>query len=1078
MVKIRSTNELVLSSIDFYRVTQPLLDTKPGTVARDLFIDGPANQLGRVYEELGAVSASQGLNSLVGADLDRFMANFGQSRQKGDRSRGTALLTFNSIAADIVINSGDFVYAKNGASYKVINNFVINSVASNVFRATATRYRADLEFLGITDNYAVEVLVEAISIGRQGDISKYSLNKTSIAGINNVTNIFPFAGGKEPETDAAALNRLIGIFSGANTGTALGYENAARSDPSVLDAVVIEPGDILMTRDGTQVTTSSNGEKVIVSEGTGGKVDIFIHGTRLQEATDTFIFKDKSNTGDPTNSLNDFVLGQIAEDAGKTVTKKRLDNLKSGTLPSQPVNNVFQVSGTLSGSNFLPKTVDSLGRVAGNYELVKDTGAFTGSPWGFDKIHWLSDKISDLEEDKTKSLFNGKDPLAFTDVLSINRIRQEISIVNENSQVNKTNKASIQLSHSPVKGVSRVFNVTTGERYVVSNQNPDGNGSVNTTGRILIQGQTLPATSDILQADYTWLFDFDPYLDFDNRLTKRNPRTVQDSIDWGFSNIVSREKATLVASGSFLTATVTHNISSIVSINVFTSEDLSVTFISNKLAIKVSDTVGNVVGIKRIFDGAELWITAAGNGSISGKTIFLPSDTLAGFNDSVEVIYNATDVYNSATGGNFNNNIITIVPSTDAVAGKLVECTYIANIDTILPSTFLSALPAIRSSNGFNTNSIQKTGNQPTTHIFSGENILSNLHLGATNLGLTLSGAISPGILTITGKTISYASEIVFTVSTAGLKQDLSAAIRKFLNLSSVTLINSSISVIKLDKVEKVLANDNFDVLDTLVTYDIKGYNLKDNSFFLYESIKDISLHSTEIKLAATPNNLENTPSVGDRLRVSFHISKDNDSENMSFSKSGILYTQKRFLLVDSISKSSGFISNESSVATLVVTPLNQPITRSRYKCFYNYTAPKQNERITIRYNYDRLATDVTLAIEKTRPINADVLSKISTGISIDATINIVVTNEFINATSIVKQNTQDAITSFLNNQNLGTTIDASDILNQGASVNGVDRIRILYFNQSGNIGSVLSIIANKNQFIQAGNITVNLESR
>ena len=59
MVRIRTANEIILSLIDFFRVAQPLLDTKPGTVSRDVIIDGPATQYARLYEELGAITNKQ-----------------------------------------------------------------------------------------------------------------------------------------------------------------------------------------------------------------------------------------------------------------------------------------------------------------------------------------------------------------------------------------------------------------------------------------------------------------------------------------------------------------------------------------------------------------------------------------------------------------------------------------------------------------------------------------------------------------------------------------------------------------------------------------------------------------------------------------------------------------------------------------------------------------------------------------------------------------------------------------------------------------------------------------------------------
>lgn len=1077
MVRIRTSNEIILSLIDFFRVAQPLLDTKPGSVSRDVIIDGPATQFARVYEELGAITNKQSFRNSIGSDLDLLAQNFGAVRQRGAKSTGPTLMTFTSLEADIPINAGDIVTAKNGATFTVINSFNVSPVFANTFRATAARYRADLDFVGITDEFAVEILTEAASSGVSGNISKYSINRTTIPNISNVTNVFPFGGGRDTEDDATFRNRVLSIFSGANTGTALGYRNAALADASVIDAVVIEPGDELMTRDGTQVYVAEDGTKIITSEGTGGKVDVYIFGTRIQEIIDSYIYRDLSNTGEATNIANDFVPGQIEGDENKTVSRKRLDNIETGILPSQPVNSVIQVSGSLSGANFLEQTTDSLGRVSGNYEIIKDTGAFAGSPWGFDRLHWINTKIEDLEEDKTKQLFNGQDALSFTDLLEIGSVTQEISVTNENSSVLASDRSSVQLSHFPVTNVTRVFNVTTGERYTVTSQNPDGSGSTNESGRIVISGQTLPSVSDTLQIDYTWVFSYDPYWDFDNRTTSSNPRDVQDSVDWGFSNAVRRERVTLTASGSFLLATVTHPISAVISANVFTSNNGLVTLSSGRLAFVTSETVSSVISITRDSDGAELWNTGRADGTFSGFTIIFPTDTDADYGDTVTVVFNAIDVFNATTQGNFSTNVITIVPSTDATAGRLVECNYIANVDTILPSTLLPSLPAIRSSNAFDTNTTTSVGTQPTTHIFSAGEIVQNLRQAPSNLGLTLSGSISSGVITVGGTTIIGAFDIVFTASSSGLEQNLSSAIKSFLGLSTSTTVPSNVRLARLAKMEKVTTSGS-EVLTVVNEFDIKGYHIFDNSFVKEESVSDATLSTTEIILPDTPDNVENNITVGDRIRVTFHLSTSSDTENVQFSRAGTLYTNKRFALVDTIAISSGFTSGSSISSTLTVTNLNQPATRSRYKAFYDYTAPKVNERITIRYNYDRLITDVTFNIEDTRPINADVLAKASVSIPVDVTMNVVVTDAFTNNTEIVRQNVQDVVTSALNATSLGTVVDSSDLVQAAYTVDGVDRVRVMYFNRTGTAGSVLSIQAEKNEFILASTVSIVIENR
>jgi len=1090
MVRIRSQNEIILSLLDFFRTAQPDLDTKPGTVSRDLLVDAPAAQLSRLYQELQRISTLQSIRLALGADLDKLGANFGLTRKTGTKSTGPALLTFNSIDANIPVNRGDVVSARNGTSFLIKSSFVISQSLANNYRAIASQYRAELDTAGITDIYAVEVLTECSIAGLQGNISKYSLRNVSITGISNITNVVSFSGGTLAEDDAAFRSRMLAVFSGSNTGTSLGYRNAVLTDPAALDALVIEPGDDLMTRDGTQVYVNpETGERTIISEGTGGRVDVIVYGTRLQEIIESFIYIDKSNTGSPDNIANDYVIGQIPADAGKTVTRKRLDDLETGILPNQPVNNILNISGSVSGNNFKEKSVDSLGRISGNYELVKDTGAYAGSAWGFDKLRWISDTIEDLSEDKTKGIFNGQDTLSFTDIVNISSSKQRINVVNENSSVNRTNRASIQLAHVPITNVTRVFNATTGERYVITSQNPDGTGDVNNTGRITISGSSLPSISDILQVDYTWIKEFDPFIDFDGRISNinPNPRDVLDSVDWGYSNAVRREEATLSASGSVLLATVAHPVSAVVSVNTTRNYSGIITSINGRSAVVVPLAVQNVVSIVRLVDGTDLWNTSVADGTFTGFTIFLPTDGLGSSGQLVDVIYNYIDVYN-ATGlqGSFDNNIITIVPSTDAADGYIVEANYIANIKTLLPATVLANLPALKNLNAFDTLTAVGVGCQPSTFV-----AIQNLRQAPSSLVLSVSGSISPGIFTITGTTIHKVKDAVFAVApqlNQELTINLGVAIRASLGLNSTESIPSNLKVARVVSVEKVEATTGNDVLSVEQEYDIKGYILRDNTYFRSESIEDSTtiaisqgrnvLTYNEFRLPATITNEANPPEAGNKVRITFYYTLDSDIENVSFSKSGTLYTDKIFAIVNSIIISSGFSSGASQAATLTVYALNQPNTGSRYQSYYDYLAPKQNERISLRYNLNKLIGDSQLAIENTRPITADVLTKEAQAILIDITMNIVVLSEFTNNTATVKQNVQDAIIGALNANALNTTVDSSDLIAVAQSVAGVDRARVLYFNTSESAGNVLSISAQKNQYLQANDVVINIEQR
>jgi hypothetical protein len=106
MVRIKTSDELILNAVDFYRRARPNLDTKPGTVARDIVIDGPNTQLARVYDELAQIRTANSFRNSFGQDLDRLAANFGATRNQGSFASGFAVLTFNSIDADIPISPG------------------------------------------------------------------------------------------------------------------------------------------------------------------------------------------------------------------------------------------------------------------------------------------------------------------------------------------------------------------------------------------------------------------------------------------------------------------------------------------------------------------------------------------------------------------------------------------------------------------------------------------------------------------------------------------------------------------------------------------------------------------------------------------------------------------------------------------------------------------------------------------------------------------------------------------------------------------------------------------------------------
>lgn len=1073
MVIFRSFNDIVLSYIELLRLTQPNLDTKPGTVARDLFIDAPADQLAGFYNELRAISTLQSFLSANGDDLARLASNFGVTPNSGSNSTGVAVFTTNNLDIDILISENTIVTARNGINFKTTNSVLMRASSANVFRANATRLRSDLDLAGITDVFAVEIAVEALIPGIGGNVGIYSLISQNVSGISNITNLSSFSGGSNAESDSEFRTRVLSVFSGSNTGTALGYESSVRSDSAVLDVLTVEPGDPLLIRDGTQIATDTNGNLVVTEPGSGGKVDIYILGTRLESGIDSFIFNDVSGTEDPTHTDNDVILGQQGADTTTNVAQRRVELIGTGNLPLQPISAIVSVVGSSSGSNFVEQYTDDQGRVHGNFTLIKDEGDFGGSAFGFDKLRWISNQIELSDESATKGIFNGTATLLFPDVTGVSEITQDIFVTNENSTTSNTDRSNVQLLHTPISTVSRIINLTTGERYIVTNQNPDGAlGALNTTGRITISGSTLPVGTDTLQVDYTWIKSFDKFFDFDNLVDRNKFRSVQDSIDWSFGNLVAQEPATIDINKNVI---LTHTISRVIEVDTFTEEGVTV----NSGTVILSNTVSNVIDMRRVSDGVEVWNTDLFDGSLSGTTsVILPSDTLAEDSDTISVRYNAVNVFLGTSGyedGTFEDNIITLPENIDGYNIDVLA-TYISDVNILLPATNLDTLPAIKDGYQFVVDS-EFVGEQPTSNILDEDgNVTNNLRRAATNLKISAGSIGSAGILGIVGTTFSKVADSLLVISSGnGFDIDLAQAIKDDLGVTSLT---EKVHVVKIKSVERVVLDNSGLVSSVDNVYDIVNYRIQDNSCDIEIGLVDVSLNNTTVSLPRTADNTVALLSTSDTVRVTFYYTVEDDTEQLFFSRNGDRITDKVFLIVDRIQVSSGFLNSAGALTgEIVVLNLNQPVSNTTYAVDYNYIAPKENERITVTFNANDVPRATTLSIEDVRPITADVLIKEAAAKIVDMTIRIVLLPEFVGQEQTVLQDAVDSVTAFLNANSLGTTVDASDVNNNLYSVSGIDRVRILNFStESG--GNSLSITAERNEFLQAGVVDIQTEER
>jgi hypothetical protein len=318
-------------------------------------------------------------------------------------------------------------------------------------------------------------------------------------------------------------------------------------------------------------------------------------------------------------------------------------------------------------------------------------------------------------------------------------------------------------------------------------------------------------------------------------------------------------------------------------------------------------------------------------------------------------------------------------------------------------------------------------------------------------------------------------ADVVFTAINNGLRLNIIEAFKTFLNLSSNSTITSNNYVVRVVKAEKVSTTTNNEILSVISTYDVLGSSVPNNILYQNEMVLNASLQNTEIILPSTTNNISNAPVIGDKILITFYYSTDLDSEDLYFTKNGNLYTNKKFAFIEELYISSGFSSSTST--NFLVSSFTQPQSGNRYRAFYDYLAPKQNERILIQYNYNSLIEATTFTVESSRPLNADVLVKAAQEFLVDATINIVLKSNYQTSSATVVQNVISKVTSTINTNTLGGSLNSSDLIVAAQSVDGVSRARIIYFNETGKAGQVLTLSIQGNQYFVANNVVVNTES-
>jgi hypothetical protein len=130
-----------------------------------------------------------------------------------------------------------------------------------------------------TRQYSITVPVRAISVGSSTNVGPNQLTNSNVYGMS-VTNDAATFGGTDVETNARLAARARISLASVDTGTTLGYLQAAAGVPGTIQNVVVRAGNPLMQRD----------YDTTLQRHVGGKVDVWARGLRTVTVTDAFAF--------------------------------------------------------------------------------------------------------------------------------------------------------------------------------------------------------------------------------------------------------------------------------------------------------------------------------------------------------------------------------------------------------------------------------------------------------------------------------------------------------------------------------------------------------------------------------------------------------------------------------------------------------------------------------------------------------------------------------------------------------------------------------------------------------------------
>jgi hypothetical protein len=218
--------------------------------------------------------------------------------------------------------------------------------------------------------------------------------------------------------------------------------------------------------------------------------------------------------------------------------------------------------------------------------------------------------------------------------------------------VNTSDHTQIMIAKTPITNVLRATNLTTGERYTITNQNTttitEDNSEVseNISGAVTISGTILPSSQDLVQVDYTWHDTYESTTDYFNTTPSSQ---IPNAIDWGKSNYIDKEIGSLVRSGGRYNVSLSHSVDRVYScyycdtqFATIQQSSLSNQFNINKSLTQVTLSLGTGAVQYFIMPGIDLIALGVVTGSVLKITNDLAAQSRNGTYNVIKVIDQTT----------------------------------------------------------------------------------------------------------------------------------------------------------------------------------------------------------------------------------------------------------------------------------------------------------------------------------------------------------------------------------------------------------------------------------------------------